>query len=892
MSATCEANVVDARIERVPGLITPIPRDLMLSDQGIVFRYFAHTMSIHIHMRGILEGSQKGEARMLRPSKSVQRILITLMFLGAIGEGTQAQSPAQPPTALVALDQGQEQDSPFTPHGQRIINVPQTSIRLFLWEECSAGNRTVPLCGISLDGSSLDRVTVVTYEIGLRYARFDPLVGCPSVSPALTAESDGRLYIVQFLSQPLDVYREQIAALGGIVRHYIAQWAYLVEMDADAAARVATLPYVRWTGSYHPAYRLEELLVDELEQCRRPMPSRRYNIQVTAVPKKSIVAERIAALGGEIERADAGKLLVSATLTPEQLLEVVHLSEVLFVDRWSSLDEDMDIAREISGANYIETVAGYAGSGVRGEVFDSGFNLDHVDFQSRPLILHGPVGAATHGAATSGICFGDGTGQPQARGLLPAGQGIVADFHYTDMTGPNRYTHTGELLQDPYFAVFQSVSVGSNRTLQYNTISADTDAALFDFDIVLCQAQGNSGDPTSRPEAWAKNIISVGGVYHHNTLDRGDDGWGYGASTGPAADGRIKPTLIHFYDDIWTTFCCEPDAYTTAFGGASGSTPIVCGYVGLLFQMWADGLFGNEIDPGATVFENRCHMTTAKALLVSTAWQYEFSGPLHDLTRMNQGWGMPDVQSLYDLRERIYFVDESDVLEPFAVSEHVLQVPEGEPALKVTMTYADPPGNPAVQSQHRINDLTLRVVSPTGEIYFGNHGLLEGVWSLPDGAPDTKNTVECVFVENPQPGLWTVAVQADEIVQDSHVETAKLDADYALIVSGVFPDFQSIKHGTGPIGPGLDLLVARPHPFTGEVRLTFTTAAAGRARMTIHDVTGRQLRSLLDTELPAGTHAQVWRGQDNGGQRLPPGFYFVRLEAGEDRMSRKLLLMR
>ncbi|MCK5260983.1 MAG: PKD domain-containing protein, partial [Thermoplasmatales archaeon] len=59
------------------------------------------------------------------------------------------------------------------------------------------------------------------------------------------------------------------------------------------------------------------------------------------------------------------------------------------------------------------------------------------------------------------------------------------------------------------------------------------------------------------------------------------------------------------------------------------------------------------------------------------------------------------------------------------------------------------------------------------------------VWSTPDGNPDTKNTVECVFVENPEPGAWTVEVHADEIIQDSHVETPELDADYALVVSPV-----------------------------------------------------------------------------------------------------------
>ncbi len=41
-----------------------------------------------------------------------------------------------------------------------------------------------------------------------------------------------------------------------------------------------------------------------------------------------------------------------------------------------------------------------------------------------------------------------------------------------------------------------------------------------------------------------------------------------------------------------------------------------------------------------------------------------------------------------------------------------------------------------------------------------------------------------MFVQNPAAGTWTIRVLGDEIVQDGHVETGAIDADYALIVSG------------------------------------------------------------------------------------------------------------
>jgi len=355
------------------------------------------------------------------------------------------------------------------------IEIPDTSIILTFWEEPLENGINVPYYSISIDGKVV-RTVQPSYELGLRYAHFDPLINVPQVDSRLTADSDTHLYIVQFLTQPLEEFQNAINVLGGQVHHYIAQFAYLVEMSENIKTEVEQLPYVRWIGAYHPAYRLEEFMLDNIDTSYTSYPFQRYNIQVLDVSQKQTVSDRITSQGCELNSADAGKFLIEATLTPDQLFEVVQWDEVNFVDRWSPYEADMDVAREIGGANHIETVAGYAGAGVRGESFDTGFNLNHVDFASRPLIEHGgSVPNDSHGTACIGICFGDGTGNPQARGLLPEGQGIVCYYNNIGLTGTNRYIHTGELVQDPYFAVFQTASVGSTRTTQYTTISADTD---------------------------------------------------------------------------------------------------------------------------------------------------------------------------------------------------------------------------------------------------------------------------------------------------------------------------------------------------------------------------------------------------------------------------------
>ena len=663
----------------------------------------------------------------------------------------------------------------------RLIDVPGSPVRLALWMEVLPDKRTVPFYAVSLDGQSMATVRRTSYVLKVRHGDFDPGTRVPQVGALLAADESVRLYIVQFVTQPLEEFRRAIEDLGGEVHHFLANHAHIVEMSREVQSQVAVLPFVRWVGLYHPAYRLEEILLGEFRQFGAPTATRRYHIQVVkpGEQQKSIVADRILAMGGTIDALSPGGFLLDATLEPNQLLEVARMNEVFYVDRQLPQRFYMDNVRADGGADHVEALGGYTGDGVRGEVLDSGLATLHQAFQARPPIIHGcNIGDPWHGTATYGINFGDGTGSLKGRGLVPDAQGIFSAFSCLG----DRYDHTMELVQDPtYHAVYQSNSWGWCCTTEYGTDAAEMDRIIFDTDLVILQAQANQGSRDSDANAWAKNVVSVGGIQHEDTLGRGDDAWSKAGSIGPAEDGRVKPDLSYWYDYIRTTD--SNGGYMTDFGGTSGATPETAGHFGLFFQMWADGIFGNNVDPGGTVFENRCHAATAKAVIINTAKQYSFTGTAHDLTRVHQGWGTANVGYLYDMRDKIGIVDETEVLANLESISYIVHVEPAEPELRATMVYTDPHGT---TSQHRINDLTLKLTSPSEVVYWGNNGLLEGNWSTPGGDPNTIDTVENVFIQLPETGVWTVDVLASEVNQDSHVETPELDADFALVVSGGF----------------------------------------------------------------------------------------------------------
>ncbi len=647
-----------------------------------------------------------------------------------------------------------------------------------------------PMVAISLDGRAEQRVVEQRGTIMLRYAEFDPAGFIPAVPENLKAVDGNQAFIVQYISQPLEAYGDAIARLGGTVERFLPDQAQIVTIDASMVDAVRALPFVRWVGEYHPAYKLDEPDLQRLALASMGDSTtfQRYSIQTLRRGEGSLksLAQQIRGMGAaiDLESEPVGRL--QAWLTDAQLLAVAQRSDVLFMDVRGEPEPDVDIARMIGGADYVENETGYTGQGVRAEVMDSGLFLGHQEFSSMspaPL-LHGAVGSQSHGTSVFSIVFAPGT-NPQARGFLPdAEQTIMAAYGALG----DRYAHTARLVDpsDEYRAVFQTNSWGDPRTSDYTTISAEMDDILFDHDIIITQSQSNSGSTPSRPQAWAKNIVAVGGINHFGTLTRSDDRHGGAAgSTGPARDGRIKPDLAHFYDSTIAATTGAPTSYTQ-FGGTSGATPITAGHFGLFFQMWNEGVFGPQGVPGGTVFENAPDPATSKAMMINTALQYDFTSSSGDLNRMRQGWGLADVGKLYDERERFFIIDATDPVTPLSSNSYPLKVASDEPDLRVTMVYRDVSGTTS-STKHRINDLTLKVTSPSGAVYYGNNGLTDGNFSTPGGSANDLDNVENVFVESPEGGVWTVEVLGDEINQDGFPATPDLDATYALVVAGVTP---------------------------------------------------------------------------------------------------------
>ena len=83
-----------------------------------------------------------------------------------------------------------------------------------------------------------------------------------------------------------------------------------------------------------------------------------------------------------------------------------------------------------------------------------------------------------------------------------------------------------------------------------------------------------------------------------------------------------------------------------------------------------------------------------------------------------------------------------------------------------------------------------------------------------------------------------------------------------------------------------------PNPFNPETTIVFDVPRAGRVTITIYNILGQGVKTLVDEAFDAGTHTVVWDGSDRFGNRLPSGVYLYRMEAEDFVKVREVLLLR
>jgi hypothetical protein len=83
-----------------------------------------------------------------------------------------------------------------------------------------------------------------------------------------------------------------------------------------------------------------------------------------------------------------------------------------------------------------------------------------------------------------------------------------------------------------------------------------------------------------------------------------------------------------------------------------------------------------------------------------------------------------------------------------------------------------------------------------------------------------------------------------------------------------------------------------PNPFNPRVTVEFSLSEPAHVEVTVYDLQGGRVRTLISRPLAAGQHTVDWNGRDDAGRRQPTGTYLLKIADGERQHTAKLLLVR
>ncbi len=190
-------------------------------------------------------------------------------------------------------------------------------------------------------------------------------------------------------------------------------------------------------------------------------------------------------------------------------------------------------------------------------------------------------------------------------------------------------------------------------------------------------------------------------------------------------------------------------------------------------------------------------------------------------------------------------------------------------------------------------EMDMPLVPPTNLVGICQERVLTITWDSPTTPIDSYTIIrnDVVIAENVTsnsfiddltevPGIqfdyYIVSVRGDEMSEYSEV--------YGLI-------FTSSGQGDVPVFVN-QLWQNYPNPFNPETKIRFSVAEKADVKLRIYNVRGQLVRTLVNDKLDEGMHMIDWRGKNDSDRSVGSGVYFYKLEIGNDRFVKKMLLLK
>ena len=147
-------------------------------------------------------------------------------------------------------------------------------------------------------------------------------------------------------------------------------------------------------------------------------------------------------------------------------------------------------------------------------------------------------------------------------------------------------------------------------------------------------------------------------------------------------------------------------------------------------------------------------------------------------------------------------------------------------------------------------------------------------------------------------GIEWNSFTTDNGLVSNNISTIAIDADNNIWIgsdSGLMElsDFTVDTEGNNSLPEKYDLDISvYPNPFNPSTNINYTIQESGKITISIFDLTGQKVKTLVNEFTSKGEHQKKWNGLSDNGEQMPSGVYFVLLNSKSSTATQKIVLLR
>ncbi len=146
------------------------------------------------------------------------------------------------------------------------------------------------------------------------------------------------------------------------------------------------------------------------------------------------------------------------------------------------------------------------------------------------------------------------------------------------------------------------------------------------------------------------------------------------------------------------------------------------------------------------------------------------------------------------------------------------------------------------------------------------------------------------------------AVNGDTpITETTYTQTDIPAGNHVWVVTAVYTTGESVPSNVfqGTVGTSPNQLPAvtklngnYPNPFNPETNISYSVSKPAKVTLTIYNLKGQKVRTLVNDYQQAKNYSVVWNGKDDNGRTVANGVYLYKLKVGKYTATKKMIMMK